>query len=470
MTLLQMSGMGTVLIALTLLLRRMAGQKLPPGCYLALWALAALRLLVPVQIASSFSVYNLLGLLTQATSPQTMSAELQITAIHTGTYGWMEAGSALPMSAHINWLAVVWLAGAVCTLLYLLRSHWQCRRWYATSLPMDNAFVRAWQREHRLHRAWQVRQSQLVHTPLTYGLVHPVILIPSRIYSDEELDMILLHEWNHIRHLDVLWQWALVLLCAVHWFNPAVWIMHLVCRQDLELRCDSATARQLSGGQNRQYAMLLLAQAAVPQNPSPLFSSLHLTDYQCMEERMQMIMKPKKLTWKVVVLTLVLLCIGGVAFATSAQESGSSLAANETANVGAFVWPVQAENVEVTLEYGVRVHPVTGEEMKLDHIVLAVRDADSDEIPIVAAADGVVRSAGFNSKEGYHLLIAHGEQLDARYGHCASLLVEAGDTVKAGQPIAIMGSTGEVTGPCLSFAVYQEGESCNPMDWLEADN
>ena len=60
MRLLQMSVMGSVLIVLTMLLRRLVGDKLPPGCYLVLWSLAGVRLLLPVMIASPFSVYQLL--------------------------------------------------------------------------------------------------------------------------------------------------------------------------------------------------------------------------------------------------------------------------------------------------------------------------------------------------------------------------------------------------------------------------
>ncbi|MBQ2369641.1 MAG: hypothetical protein II301_05940, partial [Peptococcaceae bacterium] len=63
MTLLQMSAMGSVLIALTILLRKMLGDRLLPGCYLALWALAGVRLVLPVSISSPFSVYQIFAYL-----------------------------------------------------------------------------------------------------------------------------------------------------------------------------------------------------------------------------------------------------------------------------------------------------------------------------------------------------------------------------------------------------------------------
>ena len=63
MTLLQMSAMGSVLIALTILLRKMLGDKLLPGGYLTLWALAGVRLVLPVSISSPFSVYQIFSYL-----------------------------------------------------------------------------------------------------------------------------------------------------------------------------------------------------------------------------------------------------------------------------------------------------------------------------------------------------------------------------------------------------------------------
>ena len=55
------------------------------------------------------------------------------------------------------------------------------------------------------------------------------------------------------------------------------------------------------------------------------------------------------------------------------------------------------------------------------------------------------------------------------YRHCADLTVQQGQRVAAGQQIGTVGRTGMATGPCLSFAVYQQGVACDPLDYLETE-
>lgn len=82
---------------------------------------------------------------------------------------------------------------------------------------------------------------------------------------------------------------------------------------------------------------------------------------------------------------------------------------------------------------------------------------------VLAVADGVVSTVGRNRNFGNFIEITHGKGYLSRYGHNASLLVQAGDTVKRGDPIALMGSTGRSTGTHLHFEVIKDGRSVNPL-------
>lgn len=178
-----------------------------------------------------------------------------------------------------------------------------------------------------------------------------------------------------------------------------------------------------------------------------------------------MIMKPKKSGWKMAAATVILLCAGGAVFATSALSDGNDADTQMDRNdASGMVWPVASKESEVTLEYGVREHPVTGETFSSDHI--SIGGAEMKGSPVLAAADGVVKEAGNDSKNGNYVLIAHDEDVEIRYWHCEDVLVESGETVKAGQQIATVGQTGDATGPCLSFAIYEDGEAVDPMTRL----
>jgi murein DD-endopeptidase MepM/ murein hydrolase activator NlpD len=86
--------------------------------------------------------------------------------------------------------------------------------------------------------------------------------------------------------------------------------------------------------------------------------------------------------------------------------------------------------------------------------------------PILAAAGGVVLNAQAHPAYGQTVELDHGNGLMTRYAHASKLLVRAGDLVKRGQQIALVGSTGRSTGPHLHFEVLVEGAPQNPAKFL----
>jgi murein DD-endopeptidase MepM/ murein hydrolase activator NlpD len=96
-------------------------------------------------------------------------------------------------------------------------------------------------------------------------------------------------------------------------------------------------------------------------------------------------------------------------------------------------------------------------------------DIDGDYTsPLYAAEDGVVEVAGWQTN-GYGLmvLIDHQNGFKTRYGHSSKLFVQAGDYVKRGQVIAMMGTTGRSTGTHLHFEVYVNGARVNPLAYIK---
>lgn len=120
------------------------------------------------------------------------------------------------------------------------------------------------------------------------------------------------------------------------------------------------------------------------------------------------------------------------------------------------IWPTSGD---VSSPYGLRwggsdYHP-------------GIDIANDSGTPIVATADGVVTDAGWNSG-GYGNMvdIDHGNGYVTRYAHAQSVVVSAGQSVKRGQVIAYMGSTGYSTGPHLHYEVRVNGKVVNPVGYL----
>ena len=116
-------------------------------------------------------------------------------------------------------------------------------------------------------------------------------------------------------------------------------------------------------------------------------------------------------------------------------------------------------NGRLTSGFGSRFHPVLGYRRTHKGVDLAAPQG----APIVAAADGRVVAAGWNGGYGRQVAIAHPGGMRTTYGHMSRIAAAAGATVRRGQVIGYVGSTGLSTGPHLHFEVSKDGRLVNPM-------
>jgi murein DD-endopeptidase MepM/ murein hydrolase activator NlpD len=86
--------------------------------------------------------------------------------------------------------------------------------------------------------------------------------------------------------------------------------------------------------------------------------------------------------------------------------------------------------------------------------------------PIHAAADGEVVYATSKRSLGIAVKLRHGYGIETVYGHMQELLVASGQSVKRGQQIGLMGSTGRSTGPHVHYAVLVNGKTVNPRNYI----
>ena len=149
-----------------------------------------------------------------------------------------------------------------------------------------------------------------------------------------------------------------------------------------------------------------------------------------------------------------------------AAGGGSGFAGSDVPFIGAdgFCSPI-GENWRnvVTSEFGNRRDPFTGERKGHSGMDLAVPTGTS----VRAALPGTVTVSTYNrGGYGYYVMIDHGSGLSTLYGHNSQLLARVGQTVEAGDVIALSGSTGRSTGPHLHFEVRINGERTNPRSYL----
>lgn len=128
-----------------------------------------------------------------------------------------------------------------------------------------------------------------------------------------------------------------------------------------------------------------------------------------------------------------------------------------------FSWPLSI-NGTITSRFGTRVDPISGVVKTHGGTDIAAPEGT----PILAAADGTVVAATYNAGGyGFYVKIMHNGTYSTLYGHCSALLVSAGQTVKQGQMIAKVGSTGYSTGPHLHFEVIQNGVRVDALGFYD---
>ncbi len=151
--------------------------------------------------------------------------------------------------------------------------------------------------------------------------------------------------------------------------------------------------------------------------------------------------------------------------AALAEERKRLLEENGVENVvydgGMFKWPAPSYT-RISSEYGWRMHPTLGVEKFHNGVDMAAPGGS----PILAAYDGEVIAAGYNSSMGNYIMINHGGGLITIYMHASALYVSQGTMVARGEKIAAVGTTGRSTGNHLHFGVRLNGQYVSPWNYL----
>ena len=255
MTLLQMSLAGGLLIAVICVLRLLLQHRLHRSVLLALWILAILRLLVPVFISSELSVFNLPVFSREMPTAVTITAEAvetpaaAVPVLPIPTIAETPAPGASLSTGEI--LGLIWLGGVLLFGCAFLISHLRSLRAFRFSVPLPE--------DIQVPDGLRVRMLDGLKAPLTYGLFRPMVLLPTALPDQTQITHILLHEQEHIRHLDLWMKLLLLLTACVHWFNPLVWLMVYLASEDMEMRCDAAVVARLGQEHRLDYARTLVA-------------------------------------------------------------------------------------------------------------------------------------------------------------------------------------------------------------------
>ena len=373
-----MSVAGAAMVLAILIARALLLKRLPQWVFATLWALVAVRLLVPAWIPSPTSIYNLAvqpraesssqqplqqsnqpadeepTVSTQVAEPSMPSsapeetgkeqgagalersadaAQNASTSEETGSPRDAEArstaaeGISAPSSeglfglfdsgATLSAIVTVWATGTVGCAGFLAFSYLRLRRELDSSLPVEAPEARRWLDGNRLRvRPLRIRQSDRIGSPLTFGIVRTTIVVPRTFdWASDHARHTLAHELTHIRHFDTVFKFLLVTAACIHWFNPFAWAMLVFANRDIELACDEATVHRLGAESRFGYARSLLAMEESRISAAPLRTGFGGAG---IKERIEAIMTTRRTSVFTALASALLVAGVPAAFATTA--------------------------------------------------------------------------------------------------------------------------------------------------------
>ena len=353
----------SIMIVVVMILRKLFGSRVKSGAICVLWALVAIRLLIPVQLFGN--VVNVADYLTENVinlQGRGITTEVQVkwdsvsdsqtgdnSQAGNGVYpagrvqsgsgtqsdsnlqaannaqadGNMQTGSSVMSDGNaqtgsyvkiVNYMWVIWLTGMVVMFAVVVVSNLIFTGRLMSSRKLAGKSGRI-----------NIYNTDNVNSACLYGVFHPAVYVNNKAADNE---FIISHELTHYRHRDNWWALVRMLCVCIYWFNPFVWMAAHFHKEDCELFCDEAVIRNCSASEKQKYGEVLLNAAA---RHSGRLSDIYLlsgasSGYHELKKRIERIAGSRK-TYKsaafvliVIVVAVTVLAFGGGSVKGSSED------------------------------------------------------------------------------------------------------------------------------------------------------
>lgn len=309
----------SILILALLLIRHLFFGKINPILQYSLWCIVALRLLVPIQIESVVSIFNLAAPVTPAhmmirqtatvasgppVEPSTnlIPTEIPSSGIPAPTFVEYSMGTQELVTAI---LTALWVVGMAAILIYTLIVNIRFyRRVYKTGIRKNGYIL-----------------CPNLSSPCLIGFFRPRIVLNVKAEkSNTAKKYAILHEKTHLRHGDNYWALIRTICCIIYWFNPLVWIAASVCRRDQEIACDYSVTKNFDEEKSIEYGETLIALIR-KQKTLPMLSTAMANNKKDIKQRLRLIAdRPRMLKITAMILIASVLIVVAIACTDAVTE------------------------------------------------------------------------------------------------------------------------------------------------------
>lgn len=354
-------GLTVSLAALVpLILRRLMKKRYPARMVCVVWAILALRLLIPVQLTlpqapvqvmprTSYVVQSDQTAFRQAGLPVTQTPARWVTGTQAETLSAADTGTVKTVDI-TDILLTLWLAGVVACVLWQGIGYYRLiRSLKGTSQPVERADLHTILQEQCadlvIDREIPLRVSSAADCPMLAGFIHPTLYLPDERISRTDAAFIFRHELTHYKHGDLWLKLLLLAARCLHWFNPLVHLIARFAQEDIEAACDDAVVRGHDGAYRRAYGETILRSAIAQAQKRKALVSCFGDDKKTLMRRFEGLFDKSVKKRGVALVVMIALLVGSLSCTIAVGDNGKGLTkelriqlaqkqANEAENLG----------------------------------------------------------------------------------------------------------------------------------------
>ena len=354
-------GLTVSLAALVpLILRRLMKKRYPARMVCVVWAILALRLLIPVQLTlpqapvqvmprTSYVVQSDQTAFRQAGLPVVQNPTRWVTGTQAQTLSAADTGTVKTVDI-TDILLTLWLAGVIACVLWQGIGYYRLiRSLKGTSQPVERADLHTILQEQCadlvIDREIPLRVSSAADCPMLAGFIHPTLYLPDERISRTDAAFIFRHELTHYKHGDLWLKLLLLAARCLHWFNPLVHLIARFAQEDIEAACDDAVVRGHDGAYRRAYGETILRSAIAQSQKRKALVSCFGDDKKTLMRRFEGLFDKSVKKRGVALVVMIALLVGSLSCTIAVGDNGKGLTkelriqlaqkqANEAENLG----------------------------------------------------------------------------------------------------------------------------------------
>lgn len=357
-------GLTVSLAALVpLILRRLMKKRYPARMVCVVWAILALRLLIPVQLTlpqapvqvmprTSYVVQSDQTAFRQAGLPVVQNPTRWVTGTQAQTLSAADTGTVKTVDI-TDILLTLWLAGVIACVLWQGIGYYRLiRSLKGTSRSVERADLHTILQEQCadliIDREIPLRVSSAADCPMLAGFIHPTLYLPDERISRTDAAFIFRHELTHYKHGDLWLKLLLLAARCLHWFNPLVHLIARFAQEDIEAACDDAVVRGHDGAYRRAYGETILRSAIAQAQKRKALVSCFGDDKKTLMRRFEGLFDKSVKKRGVALVVMIALLVGSLSCTIAVGDNNRGLTkelriqlaqkqANEAENLGYMV-------------------------------------------------------------------------------------------------------------------------------------